>query len=73
MHNFIKLLEGGPSEHDAAFDNDAIPLLLDEDPDAEDALGMKMYKNHDPLSPDHFALHLPKCTECPGCDWRKTS
>ena len=47
LHNFIKVLEGGPTKHDAAIDNDAIPLLIDEGTDAEDALDMKMYKNQE--------------------------
>ena len=49
-------------------DHDDIPLLFDPDTDAEDELEMKIYKNRNPLSPDHLALHLPKCKGCSGCD-----
>ena len=33
---------------------------------------MKIYKNQDPLSPDHLALHLLKCKGCSGCGMGKT-
>ena len=34
---------------------------------------MKLYKNLDPLSPDHFAWHLLKIAKgCSGCDCGKT-
>ena len=29
LHIFIKVLEGGPTKHDAAIDNDNVPFLID--------------------------------------------
>ena len=72
LRNFIRTLEGGPSKFHAEVDDHDILLLLIENTDAEDKLDMKIYKNQDPLSPDHIALHLPKCKGCSGCDMGKT-
>ena len=68
LHNFIKTLEGGPTKYDADVDNEDSPFLLEDNTDAENELDMRVYKNQDPLSPDHVSLHLPKCQGCSGCD-----
>ena len=71
LHNFIKTLEGGLTKYDADVDKEDIPFLLKDNTDAENELGMRVYKNQDPLFPDHFSLRLPKCQGCLGCDWGK--
>ena len=72
LKNFIRSLEGGPSKFDVEVDDGVVLLLLNENTDAEDEFEMAIYKNQDPLSPDHLALHLPKCKRCSGCDIGKT-
>ena len=66
-------MEGGPTAYDADVDKHVIPLLIGPDTDVEDSLDMNLYKKQDPLSSDHFALHLPQCQGFSGCDWGKTS
>ena len=72
LRNFTRTLEGGPSEFGAEVDDNDIRSFLHENTDAEDELDVKIYKNQDPLSPDHLALHLPKCKGCSGCDMGKS-
>ena len=62
LHDFVKLLKGGTTKHDASIDADDIdiPLMIGSDDDAEGALDMKVHANQDPLSPDHLSIHLPK-------------
>ena len=73
LKNFIRTLEGCKTKFDAEVDDENVPLLLDDDTEADDALDMKIYEKRDPLSCDHLALHLPKCKVCSGCDMGKTS
>ena len=68
LKNFIRTLEGCKTKFDAEVDDEHVPLLLDDFTEADNALGMKIYENRDPLSCDHLALHLPKCKGCSGCD-----
>ena len=71
LHNFIKTLEDGPTKYDADVDKEHNILLLEDNTDAENELDMRVHKNPDPLSTDHFSLHLSKCHGCSGCDWGK--
>lgn len=73
LHNFVTVLESGPTKHNAAIDADVIRLFIDENTVTEDALDVKMYKNQHLLFSDHFALHLPKCQGCSVCDRMKTN
>ena len=66
LHNFKWSLDGGLTFQDAAIDKDNVPLVSDTTTDVEDELELKLYKDIDPLSPFHFACHLPKCAGCPA-------
>ena len=72
--DFVKVMEGGATEHDAAIDADTDEslLLIDTDSESEGALDVKVYANQNPLSSDHLSLHLPKCRACSVRDGKAT-
>ena len=55
LHNFLKNVKGGQTKFDADVDNHNMPCLLENNIYSVDGFDMKLYKNLDPLLPDHVA------------------